>query len=221
MQKSNRFLVIVLLLAAIIFVAWLFIPGASNWIGHNSTVLLTIAAIVILVFVIIRFIMEKVSTASRKTIDTILVVIAVSCLFWIYAVPVLPTWIGQNWVPIVLTITAICVIGILALKIVNWIIGRSKGKDKNGRSHIPIEIEKQVMSRAEGRCQWMYYSRRKHRWERCHDRGNLEIHHINKNHNDHSLSNLIYLDPKHHKYADNNRARSWQLREWAKGNYKY
>lgn len=209
MRRSNRLLSIIILLAIIGLTAWLFVPSASSWIEHNLTVLLTIAAIIILAFVIIRFVLEKVNTASRRTVDIALVVIALGCLFWIYAVPRLPVWIRQNGIPIILTIAAICVVSVVAWKVIDRMLTRSSKRGKKVRIPIPIETQRLVFARANNRCQW----------KSCKVTANLEIHHIDNNPANNNVHNLICLCPNHHKRSQRKEKRAWLLRDWAHGRY--
>ncbi len=209
MRRSNQLLAIIILIAILAFIAWFFIPGASNWISNNLTILLTVIAIIILAFVGIRFVMEKVSTASRRTADIVLIIIAFGCLFGIYVVPLLPAWIKQNWIPIIITIAAICAISILAWKIINRVLRKSNKNGKKSRTPIPVEIQRQVFSRANSRCQW----------KGCDKTSYLEIHHIDNNPANNNINNLICLCPYHHKKSQGKAVRSWLLHDWSNGKY--
>jgi hypothetical protein len=153
--------------------------------------------------------MEKVNTASRKTVDIVLIIIAIGCLFWIYAVPLLPAWIRQNWIPIVLTIAAICAISILAWKIISRMHDRDRKRDKKKRIPIPTETQRQVFARANNRCQW----------KDCNKTSYLEIHHIDNDPANNNINNLICLCPYHHKKSQGKAVRSWLLHDWAHGKY--
>jgi len=74
----------------------------------------------------------------------------------------------------------------------------------SGREPIPTALYKQVMSRANGRCQnpdCPYHSK-------------PEVHHINHNNADNVLINLIALCPNCHRDAHEGRYTFSQLRSW-------
>lgn len=77
------------------------------------------------------------------------------------------------------------------------------------RTRIPRDVERQVIGRAQNRCQWVS----------CRITGNLDIHHIDGNPSHHRLNNLIYLCPNHHRAAHSLGARKFQLQDWARGKY--
>lgn len=123
------------------------------------------------------------------------------------------------------TVLIIVLATIVAIVVAYLIWKASKNKTKIGnlsnngdnnnsgtttRVKIPREIERQVLSRANNRCQWKF----------CKVTGNLQIHHIDRNPANNSLSNLIYLCHNcHYQKAHRNEARDWQLRDWAQGRY--
>jgi hypothetical protein len=209
MQKHNRSLFLLVLLIVVIFIAWLAIPEFARWLNHNLNTILTIIAVGVLAFVCVRFVMRKIGTTPRITVDLVLVIASISYLFWIYALPVLPTWVRHNWIYIIIGIYVICA------GLITWVLLRRRKSLKNNKSKkkprkpIPVDIQRKVFTRANNRCQW----------EHCPKRDYLEIHHIDNNPANNNLNNLICLCPDHHKRAHGKAVRSWQLVDWAQGKY--
>lgn len=66
------------------------------------------------------------------------------------------------------------------------------GRADRGWTSVPMEIRRALIIRAEGRCELKDVS--------C--RGPLGCHHINGDHNDHRLENLLLLCKKHHNVGE-------------------
>lgn len=140
------------------------------------------------------------------------------------AIPQVTIWVQANWV---LTIAILAIAVILSiLGVILYFkyrpLGVKKAEEykvednsvtvinKPRRTPIPIDMQRQVIGRAKSRCQW----------EGCKRYGSLEIHHIDGQPSNHRLHNLVYLCPNHHQDAHDRRARTWQIRDWAKCKYQ-
>jgi hypothetical protein len=186
-----------------------------DWVKQNLTLVLTIVAIIILFGAIVRFVIKKHIGLIGKILFTLLIVAACGFLFWVYLFPIILPWLNQNKLAVVILAILIMVgtVILLIFKIRSReLFQPNEGLTESSNERVPISnsLKKEVINRANGRCQW----------NRCQMRGyNLHIHHIDKNHSNNQFGNLIYLCPNHHQDAHHNVAPAWQLREWVKGNY--
>jgi len=80
-----------------------------------------------------------------------------------------------------------------------------RGKKKTKRTPIPVKIQKIILTRSKGYCEYCkeeFYSNKEM----------PEFHHINGNASDHRLSNIVALCPRCHRKADRHIITPEQLR---------
>lgn len=112
--------------------------------------------------------------------------------------------INQYWWVIVVIILAILIIYLSRKKTTHQINGTGK------RPPIPSAIRKEALERANYLCQE----------PECIRRDKPELHHIDGNHSNHSIDNLIALCPFSHQLADEGHWGQDTLRRWAKSTKK-
>jgi hypothetical protein len=78
------------------------------------------------------------------------------------------------------------------------------------REELPHFIRKQIYKRANGQCENPF----------CHSGGRLEIHHIDMNHNNNKLYNLIALCPNCHADAHSGKYPPVQIHNWMNMDYQ-